>query len=227
MDILMAPRADNRSAQERWHAAIFVSLPRWVFIGKMINLVDISCSVFEMIRKIKILTFLTVVLISCSTNKEENMTTKLDKFTWNVQLAGYNHNQADQKGETDYQSFIKEFETFPWIDQIEKANQYQDKVSPTLSVKDLKTEKDFWISMAGDKINHGYIIGYIYPKVKKGLFGLGKPKQIRWLEIRLTEDTQIVKELIKLFFDRNYNDFELKIRKLEDFGQMQVDALIE
>ena len=175
----------------------------------------------------KILTLLTVILISCSTDKKENMTTGSDKFTWNVQLAGYNHDQADQKGETNYQNFIKEFDSFPWLDQIEKASQYTDKVSPTISIKDLKSGKDFWISMSGDRTNHGYIIGYIYPKEKKGFLGLGKPKQIRWLEMRLTEDTQTVRELIKLFFDRNYDQFEPEIRKLEDFGQMQAADLAD
>ena len=165
--------------------------------------------------------------MSCSTDKKETMITGPDKFTWNVQLAGYNHDKADQKGETNYQNFIQEFNSFPWLDQIEKANQYPDKVSPTLSIKDLKTGKDFWISMSGDRTNHGYIIGYIYPKEKKGFLGLGKPKQIRWLEMRLTEDTQTVRELTKLFFDRNYNQFEPKIRKLEDFGQMQAADLAD
>ena len=155
------------------------------------------------------------------------MTTGPDKFTWNVQLAGYNHDQVDQKGETDSQSFIQEFDTFPWLDQIEKANQYRNKASPTLSIKDLKTGKVFWISMSGNRTNHGYIIGYIYPKEKKGFLGLGKPKKIRWLEIRFTEDKQTIRELIKLFFDRNYIDFESKIRKLKDFGQMEAADVVD
>lgn len=81
--------------------------------------------------------------------------------------------------------------------------------------------------MSGDRTNHGYIIGYIYPKEKKGFLGLGKTKQTRWLEMRLTEDTQTVRELTKLFFDRNYDQFEPRIRKLEDFGQMQAADLAD
>jgi|ThiBio_inoc_biof_1041523.scaffolds.fasta_scaffold02628_7 hypothetical protein len=178
-------------------------------------------------KRIQFLIALTVILLSCSTNNKENMITEQDKFTWNIQLAGYNHDQADQKGETNYHDFIREFDAFPWLDQIEKASLFPDKSTPTLSIKDLRTGKDFWISMSGDRNNHGYIIGYIYPKEKKGLFGFGKPKQIRWLEMRLTEDTKTVKELIKNFFERKYNDFETKIRKLEDFGQMESADLAE
>lgn len=180
-----------------------------------------------MTRRIEILIMLTVTLLSCSTNNKEDMIKGQDKFTWNVQLAGYNHDQADQKGEIIYQDFIAEFDSFPWLDQIEKANQYPDKVSPTISIKDLKTGKDFWISMSGDRNNHGYIIGYIYPKEKKRFFGLGKVRQIRWLEMRLTENTEKVKELIKMFFDRNYIDFEPTIRKLDDFGQMEAADLAD
>jgi len=89
------------------------------------------------------------------------MTPKQDIFKWSLQLAGYDHSRADQKGETDYENFINEFRMFPWIEQLETAIKLPDKCAPTLSVKDLKTGKNFWISMAGDRNDHGYLIGYI------------------------------------------------------------------
>ena len=174
-----------------------------------------------MVIRIQVLIALIVMLVSCSTNNKDRMTTEQDKFTWNVQFAGYNHNQANEKGETNYKEFINEFDSFPWLDQIEKATQFPEKSAPTISIKDLKSGKDFWISMSGDRNSHGYIIGYVYPKEKKRFLGFSKPKQIRWLEMRLTEDKQAVQELIKTFFDRRYNKFEFEIRKLEDFGQME------
>jgi hypothetical protein len=166
------------------------------------------------------LIFLIGIFISCDSNNKNKMISE-DNFTWNVQLAGYNHSQADKKGETNYQDFLETFKTFPWMEQIEKANQNPDKAAPTIAVKDLKTGKDFWISMAGDKIDYGYIIGYIYPKEKKTLFGFGKMKEIRWLEMYNLEDKEKVEELIKLFFNRDYSSFESSIRKLHDFGQME------
>ena len=36
-----------------------------------------------------------------------------DKFTWNVQLAGYDFNKYDEKGETTLENFISEFDKFP------------------------------------------------------------------------------------------------------------------
>src|SRR5690606_32015658 len=99
--------------------------------------------------------------------------------------------------------------------------------SPTMSVKDLKTGKDFWVSMGGDRNDNGYLIGYIYPKEKNRLFGFGKQKTIRWLEIYLTEDKYLVKNCFNLFFDREHGQLENKIRKLEEYGQMEANDLAE
>lgn len=155
------------------------------------------------------------------------MTAGQDKFTWNVQLAGYDYGQADQKGETNFDGFIKEFENFPWIEQLDSYQKIQSGCSPTMSVKDLKTGKDFWVSMGGDRNDNGYLIGYIYPKEKNRLFGFGKQKTIRWLEIYLTEDKYLVKNCFNLFFDREHGQLENKIRKLEEYGQMEANDLAE
>lgn len=170
---------------------------------------------------ITLLIMLTAILISCSTDIEEEKMPEQDKFTWNVQLAGYDFDMADKKGETVYSKFITEFENFPWMNQLDEFQKIQSGCSPTMSVKDLKTGKDFWVSMGGDRNNHGYLIGYIYPKEKKGLMGFGKTKTIRWLEIYLTEDQNTVKECFKLFFDRNFESLENKIRLLEEYEQME------
>lgn len=170
---------------------------------------------------------LTMVLLSCSTDKERNMTTGQDKFTWDVQLAGYDYSQVDQKGETNFDDFIEEFENFPWMQQLDSCQKIQSGCSPTMSVKDLKTGKVFWVSMCGDRNDNGYLIGYIYPKEKKGLFGFGKPKTIRWLEIYLTEDKELVKNCFKLFFDRRYDQLENTIRNLEEYAQMEAMDLAE
>jgi hypothetical protein len=144
-----------------------------------------------------------------------------DKFTWNVQLAGYDFNKYDEKGETTLENFISEFDKFPWIEQIETANKIKKGSAPTLSVKDLKTQTDFWVSMAGDKNEHGYLIGYVHPKTVKGFFGLGKPQEKRWVEIYLTQDNDLVKKCFTMFFNRDTDNFVLTIKKLEKYGEME------
>ena len=148
-----------------------------------------------------------------------------DKFTWNVQMAGYDHGKADLKGEISHADFLKEFKSFPWMEQIDKAAKYPDKCSPTLSIKDLMTNKNFWISMAGSSSKNGYIVGYIYPKIKKGFLGFGKEKETNWLEMYAAENESIVTSCIDLFFNRNYESLEKAFVKMDDFGQMEAKNL--
>lgn len=172
-------------------------------------------------KKQLILFFILIaVLFSCSTDKRENKTDRQDKFTWYVQLAGYDYNQADQKGETNFNGFIEEFEKFPWMKQLDNYQKIQSGCSPTMTVKDVKTRKDFWVSMGGNRNDYTYLIGYIYPKKQK-------VKPIRWLEIYLTKDTELIKNCFKLFFERKYDQFERQVRKLEEFGQMEAQDLIK
>ena len=144
-----------------------------------------------------------------------------DKFTWDIQLAGYDYKQYDQKGETDYSEFISEFDKFPWLEQLDSYQQIQKGCSPTLSVKDQGTGTSFWVSKSGERDNHSYLIGYVYPKEKKGLFGLGKAKEVKWLEIYLTEDTQLVRDCFKLYFDKDLSKLESKIRLLDKYDEME------
>lgn len=63
---------------------------------------------------------LTVIRLSFSTDqKKGNMTTGQDKITWNVQFAGYDYSQVDQKGETNFDGFIEEVENFPWMEELD------------------------------------------------------------------------------------------------------------
>jgi len=143
------------------------------------------------------------------------------KFTWNAQLAGYDFTKYDEKGETNFENFINEFDKFPWIEQLENYQKIQKGCSPTLSVKDHKSGTDFWVSMSGDKNEHGYLIGYVYPKTIKGFFGLGKSKEKRWVEIYLTQDIELVRKCFKMFFNRETENLVSTIKKLEKYGEME------
>ncbi|MDO3695984.1 hypothetical protein QVZ41_14120 [Wenyingzhuangia sp. chi5] len=144
-----------------------------------------------------------------------------ENFTWNIQRAGYEFDQYDFKGETDYLNFLNEFEKFPWMNELKKANQNPEKVSPTLSVEDEKEKKTFWVSISGDENQHGYIIGYIYPKMKKSFFGLGKEKEIRWLEMFQTQNIELIKKCYHFQFNREYDKLYIELNQLEKFGEME------
>ena len=142
-------------------------------------------------------------------------------FTYDIQYGGDPHNKYDLKGQTDYENFILVFDSFPWLDEIERSNANPGGCSPTLSVKNITDKKDLWVSMAGDRNDNGYLLGYVYSKTKKGLWGLGKEKVINWLEIYLTGQKEQVKEFFKIYFNKNYEHLHTEIKKLEMFGETE------
>lgn len=146
-------------------------------------------------------------------------------FSYDIQYGGDPHDKYELKGQTDYDNFISVFDNFPWLDEIEKSNANPNGSSPTLSIKNNKDEKDFWISMSGDRNNHGYLVGYIYSKTSKRLFSFGKEKYKKKLEIYLTADRRQVKDFIMLYFDKKYNQLHSELKKLEKFGEMEAQNL--
>jgi hypothetical protein len=141
-------------------------------------------------------------------------------FTYQVELARYEFGQPDQKGETDYDSFIKSFEEFPWNDQVEKANEIQ-KVSPTLTVNNNEKNEGLWVSAMGDSRAQVFLIGYIYPKQVKGFFGFGKPRSRKWMEIYLTDDRNVVKECFRDFFVGNVDGLRQRFSTLQKYDEME------
>jgi hypothetical protein len=156
--------------------------------------------------------------------KDQTNFTSMSRFTWNIQLAGYDLKKYDEKGETTCEDFLNEFDKFPWVEQMEKRNAMSHGCSPTLSVKDLETGFGFWVSIAGDKDNYGFLIGYIYPKEVKSFFGLGKAKTKRWCDIYLTENIPDIKNYFRLFFNKEYEQLENSIAKLDQFGSLEAGA---
>lgn len=150
------------------------------------------------------------------------MNTETQQFTWSILLAGTDHDDYIDKGEATYEDFMREFDSFPWTSQLKKANKNPKMVSPTLSVKDLKNGTTLWVSMAGERQKKGYVIGYISPKDKQILFGLVKPKVERWLEMYLTEEITVVKDLIRLFFEQRKIEFVSKITALTQYKKMKL-----
>ena len=144
-------------------------------------------------------------------------------FTYDVQHGGDAHDKYELKGQTDYDNFMLVFDAFPWLDEIEKSNANPNGSSPTLSVKNKTDNRDFWVSMAGDRNDHGYLVGYVYLKTKKGAFGFGKQTTFKWVEIYLTEDKQLIEYFFKIYFDKNYDRLHYEIKKLEKFGEPEAE----
>ena len=173
-------------------------------------------------NRILIIILTSISLISCSNkNQEKNMTNGKNNFTWNVQLAGYDYERYDEKGQADDENFITEFEKFPWIEQIESYQKIQKGSSATLSVNDKENKTSFWVSIMGDTKDNTFLVGYVYPKMKKGLFGLGKEKQIKWLEIFIAKDNEQVKKCFRFYFSNELDKLQSELKTMEKYGEME------
>ena len=67
-------------------------------------------------------------------------------FTFDFHFADDEKKEVLAKGQTDYARFREEFENFPWLEQLEKAEQ-TERTSPTTTVQDLDTDTELWVSI--------------------------------------------------------------------------------
>ena len=147
------------------------------------------------------------------------MTEQTDKFTYDFHFAEQKEKEVTDKGQTDYNNFIKEFNNFPWLDQLDKANTL-GKTSATITAHDLKTKTELWASIAGDRNQYGYIIGYNAPKtIKGGLFR--KERTTKWVTMYTTEDTTKIFQLYELYFKRDTLGLTNELKKLDFFGETE------
>ena len=173
-------------------------------------------------NRILIILLASFSLISCANkDKEKNMTNGKNNYTWNVQLAGYDYEKYDEKGQIDYENFITEFEKFPWIEQIKSYEKIQKGCSATLSVNDKENKTSLWVSIMGNVNDNTFLVGYVYPKMKKGLFGFGKEKEIKWLEIFIAKDNEQVKKCFRLYFSNELDKLQSELKTMEKYGEME------
>ena len=139
-------------------------------------------------------------------------------FTCNIQLAGYGFDQFDEKGPIDYEGFVREFRTFPWASQVGQA---QGRSEPTLSVRNHSNGTDYWVSAAKHGHGHVYLVGIVHTKEKSGMFGLGRPKPVRWVEIYVAEEAGTVEKTFRTFFGGSTETLLTELRALPKFDEME------
>jgi hypothetical protein len=147
------------------------------------------------------------------------MITAQDKFTYDLHLADHARQAVINMGETDYDNFIKEFTNFPWLDQLEKANKLKN-TSATITVQDSLNKTELWASIAGNRDNHGYIVGYNFPKTIKGnLFR--KERTVKWVIMYATEVREKIVSCYNLFFNRDITGLILELEQLYFYGETE------
>ena len=150
------------------------------------------------------------------------MITGHDKFTYDFHLADHSGLAVIDKGETDYENFIKEFMNFPWLDQLEIANRLKN-TSATITVQDALNQTELWTSIAGSRDNHGYIVGYNFPKTIKGnLFR--KERTVKWVIMYATEVKEKILKCYYPFFKRDTTGLILELEQLYFYGETEAHS---
>ena len=139
-------------------------------------------------------------------------------FTYNIQMAGYRFDQVDEKGAITYERFVEEFRKFPWTSQVGQA---KGRSEPTISVRNHSNGTDYWVSAMRHGGGHVYLVGIVYSKEKPALFGFGKPKPVRWLEIYVAETGRTVEETSRTFFADKHDELLNQLRVLPKFDEME------
>jgi len=139
-------------------------------------------------------------------------------FTYNIQKAGYAFDQFDEKGAITYERFVEEFRRFPWASQVGQA---KGRSEPTISVRNHSNSTDYWVSAMRHGRGHVYLVGIVHLKEKPTLFGFGRPKSVRWVEIYVAEAPRTVEETFRTFFTGRNEELLNQLRALPKFDEME------
>ncbi|KFG97548.1 hypothetical protein GQ56_0108355 [Burkholderia paludis] len=140
-------------------------------------------------------------------------------LTYSVQKVGYDFNQLDPQGATDYASFTQAFDAFPWPAQHAEWDEAQEGPLPALVLQQADDQRELWVTALGDAHAEGFQLHAVSMRVKKGLFGIGKEKQERYVETIDVEKRADVDALCRLFCERQYDELDRLVARLAALGR--------
>ncbi|AXK61723.1 MULTISPECIES: hypothetical protein [Burkholderia] len=129
-------------------------------------------------------------------------------LTYSTQKVGYDYNQLDPEGATDYASFTQAFDAFPWAAQHADWNALQDGPLPALVLQHAGDQRELWISALSDAHSDGFQLNVVSMRMKKGLFGMGKAKLEQYVETIDVRKRVDVDTLCRLFCDGHYDELD-------------------
>ena len=142
-------------------------------------------------------------------------------LTYSTQKVGYDYNQLDPEGATDYASFTQAFDAFPWVEQHTQWSVLQDGPLPALVLQHAGDRRELWISALSDAHADGFQLNAVSMRMKKGLFGMGKAKLEQYVETIDVRRRVDVDTLCRLFCDRHYDELD---RLVAQHAERNADA---
>ncbi|WP_144107346.1 hypothetical protein [Paraburkholderia sp. BCC1886] len=140
-------------------------------------------------------------------------------LTYAIQKAGYDYDQLDSQGSTDFAGFIRALENFPWAAQLALWNETQDGPLPALVLKNEEDQRELWISVLGTELGESFQLNAVSMQEKKGLFGFGKPKMDRTVTTFNVEGRSKVDRLCELLCSREYALLDEEVTRLDQLSR--------
>ncbi|MGU3780081.1 hypothetical protein [Burkholderia metallica] len=132
-------------------------------------------------------------------------------LTYSIQKVGYDFKQLDPQGETDYASFTRAFDAFPWAAQHAEWNDTQDGPLPALVLQQADDQRELWVTALSDAHAGGFQLNAVSMRMKKGLFGIGKGKLEQHVDTIDVDARADVDTLCRLFCDRQYDELDRRV----------------
>ncbi|WP_423369301.1 hypothetical protein [Burkholderia sp. LMG 32019] len=129
-------------------------------------------------------------------------------LTYSIQKTGYDYNQLDPQGATDYASFARAFDTFPWAAQHAEWDDTQEGPLPALVLQHADDQRELWVTALSDAHADGFQLNAVSTRMKKGLFGIGKEKPEQHVDTIDVGTRAEVDALCRLFCDRQYEELD-------------------
>ncbi|MGS0892026.1 hypothetical protein ACVBGC_05610 [Burkholderia stagnalis] len=129
-------------------------------------------------------------------------------LTYSIQKTGYAFDQLDPQGATDYPSFMRAFDAFPWAAQHAEWDDTQDGPLPALVLQHADDQRELWVTALSDAHSAGFQLHSVSMRVKKGLFGIGKGKPEQHVETIDVDRRADVETLCQAFCDRRYDELD-------------------
>lgn len=168
-----------------------------------------------------LLIVLPILFFSCKENTDKNQSSSKMKtdFISRIHKANYESDSYKMLGKTDYEKHLADFNNIKWSDEYWK--EYRDLTFnfPDLEVLDEKSGKYLSISLApNDEDSFQFSIGL--GNHKENANG-GNPTRTVKLYGTESENDELPKKLIRLIFDRDYEQINSELNELFLFDEIE------
>lgn len=133
-------------------------------------------------------------------------------LTHAIQKVGYDHQQTDAQGETNFVAFLQAIDAFPWAQQHAEWDVQQEGPLPALVLQNQADLRALWVTALGADLAGEYQLQSVSMQLRKGFFG--KEKMEQDATVVDAHDRTEVDRLCALFCDGQYEALDREVARL-------------